>query len=111
MTDGLKKEPVRGEETAVIERQQTEKPRRYLVILHNDDYTSQEFVVEILVKFFHKDETAATQIMLQVHHKGHGAVGHFTRDVAETKVQQVISYAKKNGYPLKCTAEPEGSGF
>jgi ATP-dependent Clp protease adaptor protein ClpS len=100
--------PHRHEELAVIERQQTRQPRRYVVVLHNDDYTTMEFVVHVLVKFFHKGETEATQIMLHVHHKGYGVVGHFTRDVAETRASRVMSYAKEHGHPLKCTAEPQG---
>ena len=103
-----KSTPDRHEELAVIERQQTKRPRRYVVVLHNDDYTTMEFVVHVLVRFFHKGETEATQIMLHVHHKGYGVVGHFTRDVAETKALQVMSYAKEHGHALKCTAEPEG---
>jgi len=92
----------------LLERTTTRAPRRYHVVLHNDDYTTMEFVVHVLVKFFHKSETEATQIMLQVHHRGHGIVGIFTRDVAETKASQVMDYAKQFGHPLKCTAEPEG---
>jgi ATP-dependent Clp protease adaptor protein ClpS len=95
-------------DVAVVERRKTRAPRRYQVVLHNDDYTTMEFVVHVLMKFFNKSETEATQIMLHVHHKGHGVVGHFTRDVAETKALQVTAYAKEQGHPLKCTAEPEG---
>ncbi len=85
----------------------TEKVRRYKVVFHNDDYTSQEFVVMVLMKFFHKSETEATHIMLSVHHKGHGVAGLYTRDVAETKVAQVQEVAKEYGHPLRLTAEPE----
>jgi ATP-dependent Clp protease adaptor protein ClpS len=92
------------------ERPKTKEPRRFHVVLHNDDYTTMEFVVHVIIKFFHKSETEATQIMLQVHHRGYGIVGVYTRDVAETKAQLVMDYAKQNGHPLKCTAEPEGSG-
>jgi ATP-dependent Clp protease adaptor protein ClpS len=95
---------------AVIERRQTRQPRRYHVVLHNDDYTTMDFVVHVLIRFFHKSETEATRIMLHVHHKGFGVVGQYTRDVAETKAEQVMSYAKQHGHPLRCTAEPEGSG-
>jgi ATP-dependent Clp protease adaptor protein ClpS len=100
----------REEELAVVERPKVEKPRRYVVVFHNDDYTTMDFVVRVLEKFFHMDETQATQIMLHVHHKGYGIVGVFTRDVAETKATQVTTYAKEHGHPLKCTAEPEGFG-
>ncbi len=101
-------DPQRRDEVAVVERRKTRAPRRYHVVLHNDDYTTMDFVVHVLMKFFNKSETEATQIMLHVHHKGHGVVGHFTRDVAETKALQVTAYAKEQGHPLKCTAEPEG---
>ena len=94
----------------LAERVRTKQPRRYQVVLHNDDYTTMEFVVHILVKFFRKDETSATQIMLHVHHKGYGVVDTFTRDVAETKAATVMAYAQRHGQPLKCTAEPEGYG-
>ena len=76
--------PHQQEDLAVIERRQVKQPQRYVVVLHNDDYTTMEFVVHVLVKFFHKGETEATQIMLHVHHKGYGVVGHFARDVAAT---------------------------
>jgi len=101
----------RGKEESdlgLAERAKTEEPRRYQVVLHNDDYTTMEFVVLVLQKFFYKNETEATQIMLHVHHKGYGIVGTYTRDVAETKAAQVMDFAKEYGHPLRCTAEPEG---
>jgi ATP-dependent Clp protease adaptor protein ClpS len=84
-----------------------EKVRRYKVVFHNDDYTTMEFVVLVLMKFFHKSETEATHIMLSVHHKGHGVAGLYTKDVAETKVAQVQDYAKEADMPLRLTVEPE----
>ena len=105
-----KTNPNREDELAVVERPKVDKPRRYVVVFHNDDYTTMDFVVRVLEKFFHMDETQATQVMLHVHHKGYGIVGVFTRDVAETKALQVTTYAKEHGHPLKCTAEPEGFG-
>jgi ATP-dependent Clp protease adaptor protein ClpS len=102
--------PEQQDDLAVAEKAKTDKPRRYQVVLHNDDYTTQEFVVEVLMKFFHKDATEANRIMLHVHYRGYGIVGVFTRDVAETKANQVMDYARQHGHPLKCTAEPEGFG-
>jgi ATP-dependent Clp protease adaptor protein ClpS len=109
-SDRPKVRPERDEGVSVQEKPKVERPRRYLVVLHNDDYTTMEFVVHVLEKFFHMDETEATQVMLHVHHRGYGVVGTFTRDVAETKASQVMAYAKENGHPLRCTAEPEGFG-
>src|SRR5215218_735283 len=110
MTPG---DPYNDEETErsvhTKKRAKVEKARRFRVLFHNDDYTTMEFVIRVLMKFFHKSETEATQIMLSVHHKGHGVVGVFTRDVAETKASQVMDYAKEHGHPLRCTAEPEGA--
>ena len=82
------------------------RPRMYKVILINDDYTPMEFVVEILRAFFFMDEVKATQIMLEVHHKGKAVCGVYTRDVAETKVVQVNEFSKKFEHPLLCDLEP-----
>jgi len=82
-------------------------PRRYLVVLLNDDYTPMEFVVDVLQRFFHLSEAAAVQIMLQVHSQGRGVCGVFTRDIAETKVVLVNDYARHNEHPLLCSMEPE----
>jgi ATP-dependent Clp protease adaptor protein ClpS len=104
-------EPREGEDKegdlATQKKRRVEKVRRYKVVLHNDNYTTMEFVVLVLLKFFHKTETEATHIMLSVHHKGSGIAGVYTKDVAETKVSQVQSYAKENGMPLRLSAEPE----
>lgn len=83
------------------------QPKKYKVILLNDDYTPMEFVVEVLKYFFHLQEELAIQIMLQVHFQGKGVCGTFTRDVAETKVLLVNEYARKNEHPLLCSMEPE----
>jgi ATP-dependent Clp protease adaptor protein ClpS len=104
------KSPEGDDDLAVAERPKTKQPRKYHVVFHNDDYTTMEFVVHVLMKFFHMSETEATQVMLHVHHKGYGVVGVFTRDVAESKASQVTDYAKEQGHPLKCMAEPEGFG-
>jgi ATP-dependent Clp protease adaptor protein ClpS len=83
----------------------TKKPSLYQVIIHNDDFTPMEFVVEVLEKFFNKNHAAATEIMLNVHHKGQGICGVFPYDIAETKVATVSDYARRAEHPLKCTME------
>jgi len=88
-------------------RPQIKKPPLYKVILLNDDYTPMEFVVRVLERFFHKNREEATHIMLHVHQKGMGICGVFTREVAETKVRQVMLFAAENQHPLQCTMEPE----
>jgi ATP-dependent Clp protease adaptor protein ClpS len=82
-------------------------PKKYKVILLNDDYTPMEFVVDVLKYFFHFNEELATQVMLQVHILGKGICGVFTRDIAETKVALINEYARSNQHPLLCTMEPE----
>lgn len=82
-------------------------PKKYKVILMNDDYTPMVFVVEVLKKFFHVNDDLAVQIMLQVHVQGRGVCGVFTYDIAETKVVLVNDYARAHEYPLLCIMEPE----
>jgi ATP-dependent Clp protease adaptor protein ClpS len=84
------------------------EPPRFSVVFHNDDYTTRDFVVHVLMKFFQHGITEATHIMLSVHHHGSGVAGVFSRDLAETKALQVTEYARRNEMPLKVTAEPEG---
>ena len=83
------------------------KPSLYKVLLLNDDYTPMEFVVHVLEQFFRKSHDEAMQIMLHVHTKGVGVCGIFTYEIAETKVVQVVDYAKKHQHPLQCTMEKE----
>jgi len=85
----------------------TKKPSLYKVVLLNDDYTPMEFVVHVLETIFNKDFNEATRIMLHVHQKGVGICGVYTHEVAETKVTQVIDYARRNQHPLQCTMEKE----
>jgi len=85
----------------------TKKPSRYKVLLLNDDYTPMEFVVHILEKFFNKNRQESTDIMLHVHRRGVGICGIFTYEVAETKVAQVMDFARANEQPLQCTMEKE----
>jgi ATP-dependent Clp protease adaptor protein ClpS len=86
-------------------RPKTKKPSQYKVLLLNDDYTPMEFVVHVLKAFFQMDTEQATRVMLHVHQKGVGVCGIFTYEVAETKVNQVMDFAKKNQHPLQCTLE------
>jgi ATP-dependent Clp protease adaptor protein ClpS len=81
------------------------KPPLYKVLLHNDDYTTKEFVVQVLQYVFHKEPTEAVQIMLHVHRRGIGVAGIYSYEIAETKVAVVESLARQNEYPLKCTME------
>jgi len=81
------------------------RPQMFKVLLINDDYTPMEFVVHVLETFFSMDRPTATQIMLNVHSKGKGLCGVFTRDVAETKVAQVNDYSRQHEHPLLCTME------
>ncbi len=93
--------------TSVITRTQpkTKKPNLYRVLLLNDDYTPMEFVIHILERFFQKDLEAATRIMLHVHNHGVGECGIFTYEVAETKVSQVMDFARQHQHPLQCVME------
>jgi len=84
---------------------QTKRPNLYRVLLLNDDYTPMEFVVHVLERFFNKDRDAATQIMMHVHNNGIGECGVFTYEVAETKVTQVMDFARKHQHPLQCVME------
>jgi ATP-dependent Clp protease adaptor protein ClpS len=83
----------------------TKRPSLYRVLILNDDYTPMEFVVHVLEKFFQKDAEAATKIMLHVHHHGIGECGIFTYEIAETKVTQVMDFARKHQHPLQCVME------
>ena len=84
---------------------ETKEPRLYKVLLHNDDYTSMEFVIAILETVFHKSANDATKIMLNVHNKGVGVAGIYTREICETKISVVHELAKKNEFPLRCSME------
>jgi ATP-dependent Clp protease adaptor protein ClpS len=85
--------------------QQTQKPTVYRVILHNDDYTTMQFVVEILETIFHKSPAEAHRIMMHVHTRGHGVCGVYPYEVAETKVALVHERARESGFPLRASLE------
>lgn len=88
-------------------RDDVREPHMYRVLLHNDDYTTMDFVVEILMLVFNKSTEEAVNIMLNVHRKGIGLCGVYTYEVSETKVETVHAIAREQGFPLKCTMEKE----
>jgi len=96
-----------GEGTGLKDRQKVEKPRRFKVLLHNDDYTSMDFVVEILEGVFRKSRADAVDIMLNVHQRGHGLAGVYIKAVAEQKIDATHARAQEQGFPLRCSMEPE----
>lgn len=97
------------EQTQVRERQRTNlrEPRRYKVIIHNDDFTTMEFVVKILVQVFFKSREEAEALMLQVHHSDKAVVGIYSYDIAVSKTNKAIAMAREQDYPLRLTVEPE----
>lgn len=102
-------QPRRDEgESVVLERvpQKVKPPQMYQVVMLNDDYTPMEFVVVVIQEYFNKDLETATQIMLKIHLDGKGVCGVYTKDVAATKVDQVLDAAHKAGHPLQCVCEP-----
>ena len=98
-------------ETGVVTKkrtaERTQLPRRFKVLLHNDDYTTMEFVVWLLETVFHHDETTATEIMLHIHRRGIGVAGVYTREIAETRVKQVEALAREHEYPLRASMEED----
>ena len=95
-----------GDASVVVQtRPKTKRPPLYKVLLLNDDYTPMEFVVHVLERFFSLDRERATQVMLHVHTRGKGVCGVYTREIAETKVAQVVQYSRENEHPLQCDME------
>ncbi|MBT1449368.1 ATP-dependent Clp protease adapter ClpS [Glaciecola sp. XM2] len=97
---------VDGEKLIELQKQKTEPPPMYKVMLNNDDYTPMDFVIEVLTKFFGMDSEKANQLMLTVHYRGKAVCGIYTAEIAETKVMQVNQYSRKHQHPLMCTMEP-----
>ena len=93
------------EDGEVRQKSRLKEPRLYRVILHNDDYTTMDFVVKVIVSVFRKPAAEATKIMLDVHKKGQGVVGVYTLDVATTKASQVHEMARQNEFPLRASCE------
>jgi ATP-dependent Clp protease adaptor protein ClpS len=102
---GIKQTKGQGEGLAELIRQKVEPPPMYKVVLHNDDYTPMDFVIDVLTRFFNLQYEQASEIMLKVHYEGKAVCGVFTAEIAETKVQQVSSYAKEHQHPLLCSME------
>ena len=101
-------EPINNDVLAVeVARPKLKRPPLYRVMLLNDDYTTMEFVIEVLQTIFRHSEEKAAQIMLHVHQKGAGICGVYTREIAESKVEQVMQYAIQSKHPLQCTMEPD----
>ncbi|MBF0181913.1 MAG: ATP-dependent Clp protease adapter ClpS [Magnetococcales bacterium] len=94
-----------SEETLTHDRTRLQEPHLFKVVLLNDDFTPMDFVVDVLMRFFRKTLDEATQIMLNVHHRGVGVCGVYTREIAETKVLQVNQHARQNQHPLQCRME------
>lgn len=99
--------PQGGLQDDVLERPRTKEPPRFAVLMHNDDYTSMEFVVRILREVFLKNEEEAVTLMLRVHNDGVAKCATYTREIAETKVAVVHARARDAGFPLRCTMEQE----
>lgn len=95
----------RQENVTLLERKATKPPKQYRVRLLNDDFTTMEFVVEVLQIFFSMGTEQAMQVMLKVHNDGSAVCGVYPKDIAETKVQQVVGYATQHGHPLRCLME------
>jgi len=93
------------EQKQVRDKAEVKEPSLYKVLLHNDDYTTMDFVIMILETVFYKDTTEATRIMLNVHNQGVGIAGVYTREIGESKISVVHNMARKNQYPLKCSLE------
>ncbi len=91
--------------TEVSHRARIKLPPMFTVLMHNDDYTTMEFVVEALIAVFHKSPTEANRIMLHIHFKGSGVCGAYPYEVAETKIRKVSAMASKEGFPLRCSLE------
>ena len=94
-------------DVAVAEEVKVKRPKMYKVLVHNDDYTTMEFVVMVLKRYFRMDMEQATRVMLHVHQRGVGVCGVYPYEIAETKVNQVMDFARANQHPLQCTLEKD----
>lgn len=97
--------PARQGAVAVKEKPKTQQPKMFKVLIHNDNFTTMEFVIHVLMTVFHHTETEATRIMLHIHYGGLGVAGVFTREIAQAKTRKVLEMARQAEYPLQCTFE------
>lgn len=97
--------PSREGQVALKDKPKVQQPKMFKVLIHNDNFTTMEFVVYVLTNVFHHSETAATRIMLHIHHSGVGVAGVFTREIAQAKTRKVLELARQNEFPLQCTFE------
>jgi ATP-dependent Clp protease adaptor protein ClpS len=102
--------PDHREETSVLTRRRLKRPPLYRVIFHNDDYTTRDFVVMSLMRYFHKSHAEATTLMMQIHTQGKGIAGIYPNDIAHTKRSQVESLAREHEMPLRLSVESEDDG-
>ena len=93
------------DELLVVEKEKIKEPGRYSIVLHNDDFTTQDFVVHVLVSFLYKTPSQAHALMLKVHLEGKARVGKYTKDIAETKINLITAYSRQHGMPLLVTLE------
>jgi ATP-dependent Clp protease adaptor protein ClpS len=98
--------PQTGDAALAETKEKVKRPPMFRVLMHNDDYTTMEFVVEVLIAIYGKSVDEAFSIMLNIHHKGIGMCGVFTQEIAETKIAQTHDRARNSGYPLMCSMEP-----
>jgi ATP-dependent Clp protease adaptor protein ClpS len=102
----VSQETIRPDDASLTSLEEDVKePKKFRIIMHNDDYTTMDFVVHVLKAIFHKTEAQANDIMLRVHKYGRGVCGVYTAELATTKITQVTRLSKSEGYPLKCTME------
>ncbi len=99
--------PEGGTAVATATDKKVERPRLYKVLMHNDDYTTMEFVVMVLMQVFHHAEPSAVSVMLQVHQKGVGVAGVYSYELAEARLSKVSRLAKEHEFPLRCSMEPD----
>jgi len=106
MSGGHDKDEEGKSGVAVARKVKVERPKPWKILMHNDDYTTMEFVVEVLQKHFQKTRPEAQSIMLEIHTRGAGICGIYSHEVAESKKEKAMKYAREQGHPLKCSIEP-----